>query len=183
MTALGNNWAFIFGINRVKFMSAICVILMLMNAVVGIIYVYPSMNEKATQKESLRKVRIQIVQLMRQKQMAEIFNKSIMEVKTLEERLSKKNNQSEMIKSIISLAAASKIKVISNNYEEGKALRDFVPLYQEIKLEGNYKQIKKFIAGVDHMPTLTTVVETYIETTHSAGKLKATLVLETQRKK
>lgn len=96
----------------------------------------------------------------------------------IEKKLAHGVEQADWIESVARIAAARKLKVMSQTVEEGKPQDAYLPMTLTVSLEGDYRGLRGLLEAVPSLPVFCVVRELHIETSadHSA-RLRAQLKL------
>lgn len=115
---------------------------------------------------------------------AQAYAKSAKEVVALEKKLNIDAAQASLVKNLGLLAKKENAKILSEAYEEGKEQGDYIPLHLQLTLQGNYISLRKFILGLETLPTWSMVQEVTLsrESENGNENIKAYLRLITYRR-
>jgi hypothetical protein len=140
--------------------------------------IFNQLNEEIKLSKQKLANNIQIIKFVEQ------YNKTLNELTILEEKLNVNVTQSYLKSTMNEAAIKSNIKIISESYEEGRMTNDFIPLFQELTLKGDYPSLKKFLVAITNFNTWTEVIEAQITRDRKQNQqLEILLKLVTYRKK
>lgn len=150
--------------------------------VVALFYWRPIHQEEVQLSGQIRRQRTELVRAMQDAALARTYASTRKAVGQLEGKLDAESGQAALVNNVTALAQRSHVSVIGESYQEGQGQDGYVPLYQVIALQGDYRDVRQFLFGVNDLPTWTVVQETRLERMHAGGGVKATLTLVTYRK-
>ena len=116
-------------------------------------------------------------------EVARAFQRARRDIDAIERKLEAAVEQAVLVEKLGRLARSKNVKVVSESYEEGKALgAGYVPLIMDITLQGSYPDMREFLLDLPALPALIEVQDARIERAReSAGVLKARLRLVAYR--
>jgi len=167
----------------VKTAAVVSLLSVLIMLSVGVGYWWPvarGYSELLRQTETKRK---EVINSVRAADISRAYSHSAKQIEVLERKLNIEAAQTDLVKYLSQLAIKQNIKIISEVYEEGQVQTGYVPLHLDLNLQGSYPALRRFISGLQSLPTWTYVREGTISGSQEGlGVLKAHLRLVTYRK-
>ncbi len=167
----------------VKMAAVASLLSLLIILLVGFGYWWPierGYSELLRQTETKRK---EMVNSLRAADISRSYSYSAKQIEVLERKLNIEAAQTDLVRYLSTLAIKQNIKIISEVYEEGQVQNGYVPLHLDLNLQGSYSALRRFISGLQSLPTWTYVREGTISGSQEGlGVLKAHLRLVTYRK-
>lgn len=148
----------------------------------GALYWWPMHSEKGQGQTELALLRKDIIHHTQKIELAKAYYHTKDAIIELENKLNAKNSQAALVGNLTRLAKLDKIKILSESYEEGREENGYIPLYQEIILQGKYPAIKRFLSDVQALKTWTVIREARLERVKKRNYIKAVLTLVTFRR-
>jgi len=100
----------------------------------------------------------------------------------IDKKLDASFTQAALVQNIAALARRHKVIIVSEAYEEGKAKDGFSFIVHEITVQAGYSELRKFIAGFQHLPTFSIVQEANFSRSSNSSVIKAQLNIITYRR-
>jgi len=134
--------------------------------------------------EQIESRRRAVVDTMHAGEVARAFQRARRDIDAVERKLVAAVEQAVLVEKLGRLARSKNVMVVSESYEEGKALgAGYTPLIMDITLQGSYPGMREFLLGLPALPALIEVQDARIERAReTAGVLKARLRLVAYRK-
>jgi Tfp pilus assembly protein PilO len=104
------------------------------------------------------------------------------QVAEAEKKLDQNAVQSVLVQHLSQLAKRHGLRILTSNYDEGKAQDGFQPTSHELTVQGGYSGLRGFLADIPSLPTLTVVEDCSITRNREGGSLKATMLFRTWRR-
>lgn len=144
---------------------------------------WPAQHERARLQQDIDVKRAALMNVARLSQVEQAQREALLSVALLEEKLGVQAGQADLVRGIARLAAARKVRVTSQSFDEGRAQRgDEVPLFMELGLLGNYSALRGMIADLATLPMWMEVVDARLEHgSENGAPVKAQLRLLTFR--
>ncbi len=186
MNAEVMSWRHLFFFARhplVKLAAAACACAFVVMAAVGLGYWWPAERSYSALSRETEIKRRAAIDSLRAADISRAYASSAKQIEVLERKLNIAAAQTDLIKYLSALAARQNIKIVSEVYEEGQAQNGYAPLYLDLNLQGPYSSLRRFLSGLESLPTWTYVHEgTLGGAQEGAGVLKAHLRLVTYRR-
>ncbi len=99
-----------------------------------------------------------------------------------ETKLDQNAVQSVLVQHLSQLAKRHGLRILTSNFDEGKAQDGFQPMHHELMVQGGYSGLRGFLADIPSLPTLTVIEDSTITRNREGGNLKATLLFRTWRR-
>jgi len=123
-----------------------------------------------------------VVEAMQAKELASAYRLASQNIVMLEEKLEADSSQAGLVQNVTELARDRGIRILSEAYDEGREENGYVPLHQEIALQGDYSALRRFLMDIHTLPSWTVVQESRFEGSRKQpGRVKATIKLVTYR--
>ena len=124
-----------------------------------------------------------VVALIKKQNLAMDYRNTRQLMAGIEEKLDADTSQSSLTKNTSNLATHYNIRIVKEASENGRDTAGFIPHYQTLSLEGDYRGLRGFVNALNELPTLTAVVSGKISRDKGEGSvLSATLTLVTYKK-
>lgn len=152
-------------------------------AVIALAYWWPMSSQHGNLRLQIDTIRRDLVDSVNAEQVGNAYSQSLKRISEIEKKLDNQDRQSSLVKHVLKLAQQHRVRILSEAYEEGKPREGYLPLHQTLTIQSDYRSLRKFLLGIDNLPTWTVVSEAKLERLKSRpGKIKALLRLITYRK-
>lgn len=150
--------------------------------IVGIAYWWPVSHAVSQLENEIANRRREIANAEYNVKLAQTSGYAAQQMDVIEKKLDTSVTQAGLVQSIAVLARRNNVKIISEAYEEGRAIDGYAPLVHELTVQAGYAELRSFIAGVQQLPTLTIVQEAILERSLKSSVVKAQLNIITYRR-
>ena len=153
--------------------------LLFASLLVGIVILYlwyPSHSELNSKQIDLNGIKDTYFEKKAAFELSEQYSNASKKIKKIENKLTLKTSQSDIIKNISQLLLNNKIKVKKEIFKEVDE-RDVVFLKQELSLTGDYEKLKKFIFDINDSPYLSHVKNSIFERNKNTNMINAKLII------
>lgn len=182
MTDLAQELRVTFRYPAVRFAAVVAFIMLLSAATTGVFVWWPATSDHDRMKRDVARSRSEVVMAINQAKATEKFNRSQMLVDTISAKLKATVSQAVLTDHINTLAADLGIKILTESNEEGKVRLGYRPMVQELSIQGDYDALRRFLSGINMLPTWTTVQELRVTRKNLRSNLKAVITLVTYRR-
>jgi hypothetical protein len=167
---------------RVRISIAGFVISSLLALAVWAAYWLPIMHAADTVKIKIDERRAEILNAEYRGKLALASSVAAQQVALIEQRLDASVTQGVLVQNIAALARRSKVRVISEAYEEGKLNNGYLPLVHELTVQAGYSELREFLSGLQQLPIFAIVQEADLSRSSSSYNIKAQLNIVTYRR-
>lgn len=115
-------------------------------------------------------------------ELASAVKRASLQVEEVDKKLNQTAIQSVLVQNLSLLAQRHGLRILTSNYDEGKAQDGFQPMNHELSVQGGYSGLRGFLADIPALPTLTVLEDSTITRNRDGGSLKAVLLLRTWRR-
>lgn len=153
--------------------------LLLVSLLVGIFmfyFWYPSYSELNSKQIELKGIKDAYFEKQSAFELSEQYSNASKKIKKIENKLTLKTSQSDIIKNISQLLLNNNLKVKKEIFKEVNE-RDIVFLKQELSLIGDYEKIKRFIFDINNSPYLSHVKNSIFERNKNTNMINAKLII------
>ncbi|MDH5180203.1 MAG: type 4a pilus biogenesis protein PilO [Gammaproteobacteria bacterium] len=155
----------------------------LLVAVCATLYWMPKYTAWLELDKQVSAQRQQIYTNERQQRIADLLARSRKSFQTLEKKLSSGRSQSDHVKELDKLLRNRRLTVMNETFTTTSLEGGYVRLTQELSVQGDYLDLRKFLLDLDRLPSWTVVQDIRIEKLHSYGsRIKAVLKMATYRR-
>lgn len=163
----------------VKF-AITALIMSLLIALAAMAYWVPAYQGYAGLEEKISDQRNYIYTTEQNKKLAEFYARSKKSLHIMDKKLGSNKSQADHVKLLDKMLKKRRMKVVNETFETEKLTGGYVKLSQELSLQGDYGDLRRFLIDLDDLPTWTVVQELRIEKLHSYGSMiKAMLRMST----
>lgn len=156
--------------------SMICLVLMLGS----LAFWLPAFMTNTGLVSDVQQQRDIISQYEYNKKFSSLYARSKRTFQSINNKLNAKHSQSAHVKQLDKMLRSRQIKVLNEVYDSEKTAAGYTRLSQELSLQGNYGELRKFMIELNRLPSWTIVQELRIEKQHTySGMIKAVLKLVT----
>lgn len=149
----------------------------------ALVYWVPEYQEYTGLDEKISSQRKQIYVSEQGKRIAELYNRSKKTLNKLDKKLAANKSQADHVKLLDKMLRNRRLTVVNETFETEKLDDGYVRLSQELSIQGDYSNLRKFLIDLDRLPTWTVVQDLRIEKLHSYGsKVKAVVRMATWRR-
>lgn len=182
LVAVRNDLRFALKYPRVRVVSKMLGIALLVFVLVGLFYWWPTWYAANKLTSEIDDRRQQIIYAKTSAGLANAANHATQHVAQIEKRLDAAVTQVALVQSLAALARRHNVRILSEAYEEGKPKDSYSPLVHELTIQAGYPALRSFLAGLQELPTFTVVLDTNIARISNSTSLKAQLRLVTYRR-
>lgn len=130
-------------------------------------------NDVNTQREIISKAEYN-------KKFSSLYARSKKTFHAINKKLNKQHSQSEHVKQLDKMLQKRRIRVVNEVYDSEKTPGGYTKLSQELSVQGDYGDLRRFIIELDGLPSWTIIQELRIEKLNSySSKIKAVLKMAT----
>lgn len=115
-------------------------------------------------------------------ELATAAQRASIQVAEIEKKLDQTTGQSVLVQHLSMLAARHGLRILTSNYDEGKAQDGVQPINHELTVQGGYSGLRGFLADIPSLPTFTVIEDSTITRNREGAILKAALVFRTWRR-
>lgn len=142
---------------------------------------WPAVTEHRQLERAVAQAKSKVVDAINQAKVAESFHEVQERIEAIGEKLEATASQAELTSHINRLAAKLEVKILNESNEEGKIKQGYLPMIQELSIQGSYAAIRHFLLALNALPTWTIVRELRITRKAITADLKAVVTLVTYR--
>lgn len=143
---------------------------------------WPAVAEHRQVERAVVQAKSKVVHAINQAKVAESFHGAQERIEAIGEKLEATASQAELAGHINRLAAKLEIKILNESTEEGKIKLGYLPMIQELSIQGSYAAIRRLLLALNALPTWTIVRELRITRKNITADLKAVVTLVTYRR-
>jgi hypothetical protein len=173
----------VLGHPKVKRAAWTAVISLTLDLLILVFFWYPAARVHGEVQREISRYRQAREEASRARATVEIYAGLEKRVSVLESKWQEPVSQSDLIGSLGRLASRDKLKVVSQDFDLAATPGAGKFFKQNLSLDGSYPSLRRFLADLEGLPTLTVVKQARLERTgEKDGRLRANLQLSTYSK-
>lgn len=120
---------------------------------------YPASSRHVELEEGVSQMRGHLVMSASLDELQGVYHSMEKTLAQVEHKLDMSTSPTEFARALNALAMQNDVKIISKSYRDSQLKSNYVVQYQELTLQGDYKALRRFIAGLRDMPGWTLIKE------------------------
>lgn len=149
--------------------------------IVTLIVWLPVHQKTAALVDEITSIRRQVVDTAHAREIAQLYKQSSKQVKMLEKKLGGSVQQATLVANLARSGRKTGIQILSESYEDGKLQNGYMPLHHNLRIQGRYTALRKFLISLQGLPGWTIVNELEVERLPKGGIVKASIQMTTYR--
>jgi Tfp pilus assembly protein PilO len=144
---------------------------------------WPAFRAQETLDRKIDEARRAIATALQAGELLKGFAAATRATETIERKLNAPIRQAQLVQALAAIAGRHGVRIVSESYDEGKAQADYVPLFMQVALQGNYQGMRGFLNDVPTLPLWVEVEDVRLERLREpAGQIKAQVRLRAIRR-
>lgn len=166
---------------RVKPLLIAALSLSIITAIAAAVVWYPASAEMDTLRRDVEAQRRAAVSAVYAGQLAAAYEQAARVLPELEKKLDHTFTQADLVTDLGKLARKHGLKLVSQSFEEAKIKNGYQPLRIDIGLQGRYADLRKFLLGLQTLPSWMVVEQAAFRRQGEGRLVKVQLQLLTYR--
>lgn len=147
---------------------------------IGLMFWLPAHFKNTSLENDVQAQREVIARNEQNTKFSSLYARSKKTFHAINRKLNRKHSQSEHVKQLDKMLRNRRITVVNEVYDSEKSSGGYTKLSQELSVQGDYADLRRFLVELDNLPSWTIVQDLRIEKLHSFGsKIKAVLKMVT----